>query len=421
MSGSVALHPPIQEALRAVPATSVRAGKPHRWWIVALLIVLAAILAGAEAWRHARNAATVRYTTALVTRGAVTRMVTASGSVNPVITIQVGTYVSGVIQELYCDYNTVVRRGQLCAKIDPRPYQTAVDQDMANLATAKSQLVKDETTLVYARLTYDRTADLSRQGIATQDSLDSAKAAYDAAKAQIELDQAVVRQHQAALDAAKINLDYTNIVSPVDGTVVSRNVTMGQTVAASFQTPTLFLIATDLTKMQVDADASESDIGGVKEGDRATFSVDAYPNHPFTGVVTQVRQAPQTVQNVVTYDVVVSVANRDLLLKPGMTATVKIVVARRDDVLRIPDQALRYVPGGLPMTATSQGPARAARSSLQVWVLRGGRPVAVPIAAGLDDDTYSEVIRGPLGAGDQVVIAEQRSTGSGTSRPMMFR
>jgi len=383
--------------------------------MIVTLVLLAVALLGAELWRRSRSATTVHYTTAPVTRGPVTRMVTASGSVNPVITIQVGTYVSGVIQQLYCDYNTVVRQGQLCAKIDPRPYQTVVDQDRANLATAKAQLVKDQTTVVYTKLTYDRTVDLSRQGIATQDALDSAKATYDAAQAQTDLDKATIQQHQAALDAAQINLDYTNIVSPVDGTVVSRNVTMGQTVAASFQTPTLFLIATDLTRMQVDADVSESDIGGIRGGDKATFTVDAYPNHEFTGEVTQVRQAPQTVQNVVTYDVVVSVSNRDLLLKPGMTATAKIVVARRDNVLRVPDQALRYVPGGLASTAT-----HAAAGPPRVWILRNERPVAVPIAIGLDDDTRSEVTRGPLKAGDQVVISEQRSAG-GASRPFMFR
>lgn len=252
---------------------------------------------------------------------------------------------SGAIQELLCDYNTPVRKGQLCAKIDPRPYQTVVDQDKADLAAAKAQLGKDEASLAYTKLTYDRTQTLLQRALVTQDALDSAKSAYGQAQSQVEVDKAAIVQRDAALSAAAVNLDYTNIVSPVNGTVVSRNVTIGQTVAASFQTPTLFLIATDLTKMQVDTNVSESDIGGVREGHAATFTVEAFPDHTFTGEVTQVRQAPQTVQNVVTYDVVVSAPNPDLLLKPGMTATIQVVVDSHDDVVRVPDQALRVHAG----------------------------------------------------------------------------
>ena len=194
------------------------------------------------------------------------------------------------------------------------------------------------------------------------------RASYDQAQAQIGVDEATIEQRQAQLAAAQVNLDYTNIVSPVDGTVVSRNVTMGQTVAASFQTPTLFLIATDLTKMQVDTNVSESDIGGIKDGNKAIFTVDAFPKRTFEGAVTQVRQSPQTVQNVVTYDVVVSVDNSDLALKPGMTAATRIVIDQRDDVLRVPSQALRYAPAG---AASASRPQRRPRPA-QVWVLRDG-------------------------------------------------
>jgi HlyD family secretion protein len=388
------------------------------------MAILLAVAGGAvEAWRAAHAPMTVRYVTAQVTRGAVTRGVTASGSVNPVTTIQVGTYVSGVIQELYCDYNTRVRKGQLCAKIDPRPYQTVVDQDRANLATAKSQLAKDRTNLGYAKLTYDRTAGLRERGIVSQDTLDSAKSVLDQAAAQVELDESAIEQHQAALDAAALNVAYTNIVSPVDGTVVSRNVTMGQTVAASFQTPTLFLVATDLTRMQVDANVSESDIGGIRVGNPSTFTVEAFPNHVFEGRVSQVRQAPQTVQNVVTYDVVISVPNPDLLLKPGMTATVRIVVDKRSDVVRIPGQALRYTPGGVAPASGAAGAAAQSRTSASphVWILRGGQPTAVPLAIGLDDETYAEVVRGELKPGDRIIIGEQTSGTSGSSRPPLFR
>ena len=370
-------------------------------------------------WQSAHATTPVHYATAKVTRGSVTRTVTASGSVNPVTTIQVGTYVSGVIQELYCDYNTQVRKGQLCAKIDPRPYQTVVDQDAAALSTAKAQLAKDQTSEEYAKLTHDRTAELRQRGIVSQDTLDSAKNAYDQAVAQVDLDKAAVEQHQAALSAAKLNVIYTDIVSPVNGTVVSRNVTMGQTVAASFQTPTLFLIATDLTKMQVDANVSESDIGGIAAGDEAAFSVEAFPRRLFKGRVTEVRQAPQTVQNVVTYDVVVSVANPDLVLKPGMTATVRVIVEKRDDVLRVPDQALRYKPGGL---RAGNGPAVGEQAGkAQVWVLREGRPIAVPITVGLDDETNAEVVGGDLKVGDDVVTGEQPAGPASAGRMPMFR
>jgi HlyD family secretion protein len=212
-----------------------------------------------------------------------------------------------------------------------------------------------------------------------------------------------------------VNLDYTDIISPVDGTVVSRNIIIGQTVAASFQTPTLFLIATDLTKMQVDTNVSESDVGGVKEGNSATFTVEAYPNHLFTGTVVQVRQAPQTVQNVVTYDVVVGVDNFAHLLMPGMTATARIVTDQRDDALRVPDQALRFSSSQMAQAhRPSQTSDRAASGTgkNQVWVLRNGQPVSVPLDIGLDDDTYTEVRGGNLKPGDQVIIGEQSGAGS---------
>jgi HlyD family secretion protein len=204
--------------------------------------------------------------------------VTATGTVNPELTIIVGSYVSGVIQQLYCDYNTQVKAGQVCAKIDPRPYQTIVDQDKANLAVAKAQLEKDKANLTYTKLNYERNRYLAERRAVSQDTADVAKNTYDQAQAQIGLDEATIAQRQAELEAAEVNLGYTNIISPVDGTVVSRNVTMGQTVAASFQTPTLFLIASDLTRMEVDTNVSESDIGGIREGSKASFTVDAFPS-----------------------------------------------------------------------------------------------------------------------------------------------
>ena len=219
------------------------------------------------------------------------------------------------------------------------------------------------------------------------------------------------QQRQASLDAAQVNLDYTDIVSPVDGTVVSRNVTMGQTVAASFQTPTLFLIATNLAMMEVDANVSESDIGGIKLGNKATFTVDAYAKRTFEGTVTQVRQSPQTVQNVVTYDIVISVDNTDLTLMPGMTAASRIVIDQRNDVIRVPNQALRYVPKS---HAGAVQPGQA-----QIWVLRDGQPTSVPVVAGLDDDSFTEIVSGDVKPGDLIITAEQLAAANKTVTPRL--
>ena len=376
-------------------------GKPNskRHWVIAgLASLLIVAIVGVTWWAFAERS-TLHYVTVPVAKGAVTRTVTATGTVNPELTIIVGTAVSGIIKELSCDYNTQVKKGQVCAKIDPRPYQSVVDQNRANLAVAKAQLEKDKANLTYTKLALDRAGILVQTHAVSQDSYDSAKSTYDQALAQITFDQATIQQRQASLDAAQVNLDYAEIVSPVDGTVVSRNVTMGQTVAASFQTPTLFLIATDLTRMEVDANVSESDIGGVKQGNKATFTVDAYAKRTFEGTVSQVRQSPQTVQNVVTYDVVISVNNSDLTLMPGMTAASRIVVDQRVDVIRVPNQALRYVPNGLA-TAGQSGQA-------QIWVLRDGQPVPIPVVTGLDDDSFTEIVSGDVKPGDRVITAEQ--------------
>lgn len=392
-------------------APDIASPRHRRPWLFGGLLLLALIAAAATTWWLSSAATSVQYTQAAVTRGDITRTVTATGTVNPVLTIIVGSYVSGVIQEIHCDYNTKVRQGQICAKIDPRPYQTVVDQNKANLSVAKAQIEKDKANLAYAKLNYERNARLAQTSAVSKDTLDISRNALDQARAQIGVDEATIEQRQAQLEAAQVNVGYTDIVSPVDGTVVSRNVTVGQTVAASFQTPTLFLIATDLTKMQVDTNVSESDIGGIKEGNKANFAVDAFPRRTFAGAVSQVRQSPQTVQNVVTYDVVVAVDNSHLSLKPGMTAATRIVVDERHDVLRLPSQALRYAPAG-----TAQRRARGAvrgQAEGQVWVLRDDKAVALPVTIGLDDDNFTEIVKGDIKAGDQVIVAEQR-TNSGT-------
>jgi HlyD family secretion protein len=405
--------PAVTTALVAKPQPAATpARRPRNYWLIGGLVSVGVIAAAGAAWWMSGTGSTVQYTTAAVTHGDVTRAVTATGTVNPVLTIIVGTYVSGVIQDLSCDYNTQVKRGQICAKIDPRPYQTVVDQNKANLNAAKAELEKDKASLAYAELFYERMSGLAKTNAVSKDSLDNAKNLLDQARAQVGVDEAVIVQRAAQLATAQVNLDYTNIVSPVDGTVVSRNVTMGQTVAASFQTPTLFLIATDLTKMQVDTNVSESDIGEIKEGNKALFTVDAYPKRTFEGVVTQVRQSPQTVQNVVTYDVVVSVDNLDLTLKPGMTAANRVVTAQRTDVLRVPSQALRYTPNG---ERNAGG-----KSEQRVWAMRDGKPVAVPVTVGLDDDSFVEIVKADLKPDDRVVISEQRDVAkSSVPRPRL--
>jgi HlyD family secretion protein len=386
----------------------------------AVLPVIIAIAIGFY-FLHGRGGES-RYITAEVSRGPILRSVIATGTVNPVTVVQIGCNVSGPIQAIYADFNASVKAGQLIAKIDPRPFQVKVDEAAAALANAKAQLGKDRADLAYKKLTYERNAALFKENAVSQDTRDSDKSAADQAVAQVNLDIANIEQQQANLRDAQVSLDYTNIISPVDGTVVSRNVDVGQTVAASFQTPTLFLVARDLTQMEVDANVSESDIGSVKDGTPANFTVDAFPGREFQGTVGQVRQAPITVQNVVTYDVVVMVANPELLLKPGMTANVTIVTAKRDNVLRVPVQAIRFSPLRMyPRQAeqeeTGANPPVGQRA--RVWIVDDrGKLSPERIAVGLDDGNNIEVLSGDLESGDEVAIGENRPETAGAHGPL---
>jgi HlyD family secretion protein len=387
-------------------------------WRVLALVVL--IVAGAAYFMRGGSSA-ARYVTSPAAKGDIVQAVTATGTVNPVVTVQVGSYVSGPIVQMLCDFNTKVKKGQLCAKIDPQLYQNTLAQQQANLANAVAQLHKDEATLEYDKLTYERDGDLIRDGVISQDQMDNAKSAYDAAVAQVGVDKASIQQNEAAVGLAKVNLNYTNIIAPVDGTVVSRNVDLGQTVAASFQTPILFLIAQDLTKMQVDTNVSESDVGPVQVGQKSGFTVDAFPDRTFWGSVAQVRQSPITVQNVVTYDVVIGVSNPELLLKPGMTANARIVTAERDDVLKIPLQALRFSPDGAKEHEHHHDHAGGGKvhsdHTGRVWVDDGGNLRKVDIVRGLDDGTSVEIVSGDLHEGDQVVIDQSTPGESAGKRP----
>ncbi len=397
--------------------------RSRRALVIAAVIVIAIVALASRAFL-AKDATAARYRTEPASRGALVADVTATGTVNPVTTVQVGTYVSGPVQAIYADFNSHVTKGQLVAKIDPRPFELRVQQAEATLANARAKVEKARADVKYKTVNLARNKQLRAEGIVAQDLIDITASSVEQARADLALAEAEVR---AALAEARVNLEYTSIISPVEGVVVSRSVDVGQTVAASFQTPTLFLIAGDMTKMQVDANVSESDIGTVHEGETVRFTVDAYPDRTFDGRVKQVRNAPQNVQNVITYDVVIGADNQDLALRPGMTANVSIETGRRDDALRVPAAALRFHPriagggsAGGGATAPSGGRTPGAgrdghraepeqEAKARVWLLRDGTPTPVAIETGLSDDSYTEVTGGALREGDPVIVASERA------------
>lgn len=397
-------------------------------WIISVLAVATAI-AGYVFFSGERKPP-IRYRTMAVERGTVVSIVTATGTINPVTTVQVGSQVSGMIESLHADFNSKVKMGDIVARIDPFPYRAKRDQAAANLANAKAAVVKARVDLSQRKRELDRVQALLKQQFVSQNEVDVAITAHEGAVAQLAVAEAAVKQAEAALEAAELDLKYTVIRSPVDGIVISRQVEVGQRVSASFSIPTLFLIAHDLTQMQVDTNVSEADIGGMAAGKEATFTVDAYPGERFQGHVRQIRIAPITIQNVVTYNVVVGVENKDLRLKPGMTANVSIVVDRKDDVLKVPNAALRFIPpkservegnrtGAIRTSAADSAPAtgfervRQPSASKQVWVIgASGEPEAVPIEAGISDGNWTEVVNGGLKDGDEVIVGIESPRGS---------
>lgn len=397
------------------------AERPARWLVLRsgllLLLLLLAVLGVRAWWSAGRGAAAGPVVSEAIDRGPITAVVSATGTTNPVKTVLVGTYVSGPIRAIDVDFNSPVRKGQRLAKIDPAPFLMKLRQAEANLASAHAKVAKAQADLTLKRRSLARSSELARQDLLAPSALDIATSDVEQAEAQLALDSASVRQAEAGVEEAKINLGYTDILSPVDGVVVLRNVDVGQTVAASFQTPTLFQVAEDLTKMQVNANVSESDIGALADGQEARFSVDAYPQRSFHGRVAQVRNAPITVANVVTYDVVIDVDNADLALKPGMTATVEVVTARRDDVVRVPLRALRFRPTDMPGEAALEenGSKRA-----RVWLApadSGGALRPVALATGLRDERYAEVVDGALSPGDRVAVAYVRTASDDAPPP----
>ena len=360
-----------------------------------VLLIVAALF-----FRRCGSARAIQFQTAAVTRGPITQAVTATGTLNPVVNVQVGSQVSGNIQKLFVDFNSKVKAGDVVAQIDPALFKATVTQAEGDLASAQA-------ALELAKINAVRTQALVAKQNSSQQDLDQAMANLHQAEANLKI-------KQGALDKAKADLDHCTITSPVDGEVISRSVDVGQTVAASLQAPIIFTIANDLAKMQIDANVAEADVGVVAVDQTVDFTVDAFPARTFHGKVVQVRNAPITVQNVVTYDTVIGVSNADLKLKPGMTANVSIMIAHKDDVLQIKNAALRYRPAdgaatppqakGTPPPGGSAGAGRERKNERTVYVLSGGQPKPALIKTGISDGIVTEVLEG-LKEGERVVTA----------------
>jgi HlyD family secretion protein len=373
---------------------------------VAALLLIGGVAALVS--RRARAKPQVHYDTVEVDRGTIAAKVTATGNLSALLTVQVGSQVSGRVQQLFVDYNSPVKQGQTIAKLDPTLFQAAVEQARANYLSLQGALGKDQAQENNTKLIFDRTKALADLKVMAPSDLDTASANYEAAKAQVAADQSNLESARAMLNQAEVNLGYTTIISPIDGIVISRNVDVGQTVAASFQAPTLFVIAQDLRHMQVDTNVGEADVGRLTAGMPATFTVDAYPGRPFTGRLRQIRNAAQTIQNVVTYDAVIDVGNPDLLLKPGMTANVAFVAAEKDNVVRLRNAALRFQPDPQLLARIGVKPPASDLSSQApgqhtAWVLRSGQPVPVIVSTGISDGTWSELLSGDIHPGDTLI------------------
>jgi HlyD family secretion protein len=424
------------ELLRKDP----RPGRRKRGWTIAVGAVL--LLGAAVAtWRIAATPAAAAYGTAKVRRQTIAKTISATGTLQAVTTVQVGTQVSGAISQLFADFNSQVKKDQVIARIDPSQFQAQLAQANATwlstqasvqsaqnnvlaadsaVQAAQANVDRTDAALQDAQTSFDRTRDLVNAKVAAAMTLPTAQAALSqaaaqkaqavaqlgqskaqaqAARSQVSQAQAQSSQAKAAVDVAQVNLDRTIIKAPIDGVVVARNVDVGQTVAASLQAPTIFLIANDLTRMQVLANIDEADVGQIGPNNKVSFTVDAFPTDTFQGRVAQVRLAPQTVQNVVTYTAVIEVANPDLKLKPGITANVTVVVGQRDKVLTVPNSALRFQPEG-----QAAAPGRRAASPV-VWKIAGGKLAPVTLQTGLTDGIHTEVVSGDLNEGDAIAIA----------------
>jgi HlyD family secretion protein len=389
------------------------------------LIILAVVLliSGIAGFFYLKRSPEISYKTAKIERGTIVSSVAATGNLSAVTTVQVGTQVSGTIQKLYVDYNSRVKKGQAIAEIDPSLFNASVEQSNGNYLNSEANLQKARVTLADAERTYNRNRKLLTDGIISQGDFDVAETAYQSAKAGIKAAEGSVAQTRGSLMQAKTNLRYSIIRSPVDGVVISRSIDVGQTVAASFQTPTLFTIAQDLTKMQIEVSVDEADISRIKMDQGASFTVDSYPEQSFKGKVVQIRNAPIISQNVVTYVTVVNVDNSDLKLKPGMTANVSIEVARKDDAMKLPPAALRFKPKSKPdeskQTRQTESPAgsggrqgggkpggRKGPGGQQVYIIKDNKPAAVAVKTGIANNSAIELLESTLKEGDEVIIEQ---------------
>lgn len=391
--------------------------------IVSVIVIGLAI--GGYVFFNGERKTPLRYRTASVERGSIISVVSATGTINPVVSVQVGTQVSGMIKSLHADFNSIVKAGDTVATIDPEPFKARREQAASNLEMARSSVARSNADLAQRKRELDRVQSLLPQQFVSQNDVDVALTNFQSAEAQLRVTAAQVKQAEAALNATELELKYTVIRSPVDGIVVARNVEVGQTVASSFATPNLFLIALDLTKMQVDTNVSESDIGGMMEGKDAVFTVDAYPSESFAGTIKQVRLAPMNVQNVVTYNVVVGVDNKDLRLKPGMTANVSIVVTQKDQVIKVPNAALRFMPprgegsrqgaDGQTARGTGDRPVKSdvgTMPSRMIWKpAENGELTSLAVQTGISDGVTTEVRSGDLAEGDLVVVGVEQPFG----------
>ncbi len=364
--------------------------KIKKRYIVIAAIITALILIGAIATANSKK---IKYKTETANRCTITQFVEASGTINPVNTVSVGSTVSGLIKEIYVDFNSEVKKGQLLAQIDPANFEAQVQQNQAQINNAAANLSKLQAIADYDQKQYERYKTLYAKNFVAKSELDEKYSTYKSDLAQINAARAQINQYQASLRTAQTNLSYTKIIAPVDGTVISREIDLGQPVAASFQAPELFTIAQDLTKMQIEVSVSEADIGKVKEGQDVKYTLDGYPDSDFFGKVTQVRLSPTTVSNVVTYTVIVDVNNEDLKLKPGMTANVSIITNERIDVICVPNIALKFTPNTDGQKYKSQG----------LWILDKNKPKRIDIEAGASDDTSTEVNSKEIAEGDKVI------------------
>lgn len=400
-----------------MPSLTERTSRP--WLLPFAVAIVMAVALGS--WWLTRSEPQGAYRTALVDRGTVQVAIAATGTLRAISTVEIGSQISGQVISVEVDFNDPVTRGQAIAHLDPAPIRTRVTQAQADLASARASLSEAQATLVNAQADYDRKRDLSGRQLIARAEFDLAVAARDQARARVGSARAVVDQRQAAVGAVELDLDYTVIRSPVDGVVLLRDVEPGQTVAASLQTPLLFEIAEDLSQMQIELTVDESDVGQILRGQAVEFTVDAFPGRRFAGEVRQVRLAATELNNVITYPVVVTVDNDDLRLLPGMTANAEIIVDRRDDVLRVPNAALRFRPadapeaqpagrrgGGAPgATRPAPGDEAPARA-VSLYTLEQGRPREFGVRAGIAGASHTEIVADGPPEGAQVITGQER-------------